>query len=309
MNYTINYPASIPVGQGQHVSCQSENQGTLVLTPPSQSAGNMKTSNNNPQPSFPMVMQVGNPSNPVFYTSQNMDGLVNTMPANENATTNNTGIAQVMLSPMQTGIQMHGNGNSPTLPAVNIRSENKPGVARSLGDIFNVQMMTAVPNPVPGNQDPQNSCELTRILSSLQAAGLQFIENPCRNGNSLSMNVPFVNNHQVQSSEINNDKSAMSSLISALKSSSAQVIENKPENTVSVSMANRKIEDNNVAVSAVSGSTVPLESLYKLVDSSGNVTVITTGMSDGGSNSLIENNVNENTGMAVPVGNKSDVGR
>ena len=89
MNYTISYPIN-PSGQAQMTSqasllinsvpmnsvpMNSQGQRAIVLTRPTQSAAQVNTGNH-AQQSFPMVMQMGSSSVPVFYTYQN-EGIVN----------------------------------------------------------------------------------------------------------------------------------------------------------------------------------------------------------------------------------------
>ena len=174
MNYTINYSSS---GLG-HVPVTVPSQGnqrTIVLTPPSQACqGNASGGGTNTQMSFPMVMQIGTPSAPIIYAYQNPEGIINTHIANT--------------SPVQSGINVHANNNSPTIPSV-IQCDTKAGAARSLNDLFGMQSVNSIPNagamlqsgniPVIQNSNlPQNSSnnDIASLISSLQAAGVQLVE-------------------------------------------------------------------------------------------------------------------------------------
>ena len=164
MNYTINYPAGGNIGQAS-----VQGQRTIVLTPPSQSQQPNSNGNNGGSNQFPMVMQVGSTGGPFFYTYQNTDGIANkSIESNSSA---NSGIGQVMLSsvsPVQNTVSIHGN-NSPKVPRLNIRTDVKSGTARPLGEMFNMQVVSGLPNSgamvqsrnvgcnTPVTQQPQHS--------------------------------------------------------------------------------------------------------------------------------------------------------
>ena len=119
MNYTINYSSS---GSG-HVPVTVPSQGnqrTIVLTPPSQACqGNVSGGGTNMGMPFPMVMEVGMASAPIIYAYQIPEGIINTC------------LANTLL--VQSGINIHANNNSPTIPSV-IQCDTKSGASRSLND-------------------------------------------------------------------------------------------------------------------------------------------------------------------------------
>ena len=144
MNYTINYPQSVGHAQMNTPMSVNSNQGqrAIVLTPNSQGTGNINGGGVNNQQTLPMVMQMGLCNTPVFYTYPNNEGIVNKVHDNSSSS---SGLGQVMLAPVSPvthtpqGINIvKNNGNSPTMPAININTDNKSGAARSLGEMFNV---------------------------------------------------------------------------------------------------------------------------------------------------------------------------
>ena len=286
MNYTINYPGSVPVHQSQQVPVRSPNQRAIVLTPPSQSIANVTANlpNCNPgqaQPAVPVVMQVGqNP--PVFYTYQNTENFVNPGIVNK-STENGNASNTVLLSSVQRGMNVHhGSSNSPTLPAVNVTTDNKPCVAKSLNDMFNMQAISGISNQIPATQIPatqtpqphpsstQNSTDLAGFLSSLQAAGIQLIENPSANNG-----IAIVNTSQQQATEVTNDKVAMGNFMSVLQSSGVPV-ENTSDKTLAISLPCQPMEETNI----VPGPTIPADKVYQIVDGGGNVTLISAGSNE-----------------------------
>ena len=282
MNYTINYQSS---GGPSAVPMNQQGQRTIFLSPPSQN-----TSGNNNQQSFPMVMQVqGSSHQPVFYTYQTNDGLVNSaVPSkviDSANNSNNYGLGQVMLSPVspvQKNINIvKQNGNSPTVPMVNIQTENCSAV-RSLGDVFNVQQVSAINNPgslatsnsIPSNVS-QGSPDLAKLISSLQAARLQIVETGV-SPNSTTMQVPLVNSPPTASEQHSPDKLAMHNFVTSLQSAGIHVMENSSDNTMSISLPNRSVNES----SFIAGTPVTGDKIFRVVDGSagpGNVTYVTNG--------------------------------
>ena len=230
MNYTINYPggqphlSTVPVAQG--------GQRTIVLTTPGQSPAMSVNSSMNNQQSYPVVMQVGGTNTPqMFYTYQNNENIVSSPSnSNENINGGSTGVSQVVLSPvssLQTGVSVHGNSGSPTLPSVSVRPDHKGGAARNLG--FNLQTVNSLqntaqivqsgtlPSRVPVNTT--SNSEFGNILSSLQAAGIQLVESPCGTNTKSAITIPVMNTH-LQSSEFPDKTLAISLPNSSLEEGS-----------------------------------------------------------------------------------------
>ena len=239
MNYTINYPASASVGTvGQSASGMSvpiNSQGQIILTPPTAATNGPTSTNGSTQ--FPMVMQMTSSGSPFIYTYPDIHN-------KSIDSSSNSGIGQVVISPVQSGLNLlKNNGNSPSnIATVNIPQEPKRTSARGLTEVFNVQSVQNIQNPpsiIPTNGMPtasppvtQPSCmspplmqhsssspDLANLISSLQAAGV------------------VVNNCGQSSSE---EKNYLS-------------------------------ESNMV-------STVPVDGVYRLVDGNGNMTMINNGV-------------------------------
>ena len=257
MNYAINYTGggqpSIPVNQGQR---------TIVITPPSQSQQMYANSNSSGTNQFPVVIQVGSGNPPIFYTYPNSDGLGNkSVETNSSA---NSAINQVMISPVSpvpNSVNIHQNTSSPpNLPAMTIRTDHKSGAARSLGDYFNVQSISRIPNggplvqtgPVPCNVpvtqqgqhcSGQSNPDIASLLSSLQAAGVQLVEAPCGTSSNSGVGVPVVKTHMLQLADMNTENGAMAKFISSIQGSGFQVLENNVDKTLSISLPNRSMEE------------------------------------------------------------------
>ena len=285
MNYTINYPNSGATIPAQITNGGSQSgQRAIILSQPSQSClsntnqGNSSSANTS---SFPVVMQVGSSNALFFYAYQNCEGLVNSSihnKSNDNSIPANNNIGQVLISPVspaQNNLNIHTNGSSPT---VNITPENKPSASKSLSDLFNLQGTPGIQgtgtfvqtNSVPGgvavggHNTGQQSPDVTKLLSTLQVAGLHVVESP-NSGNSGNMiSAPVMSNNNVQSSDVNLDKNAMANFISSLQASGVQVIENSSDKTVSILLPNQAVEDK-----CFGG-----ENIYKIVDGIGNVSVL-----------------------------------
>ena len=219
-----------------------------MLAGPAQTSGNL---NGQGTSQFPMVMQMTSSGGQLFYTYQNADPIINASVHNKanDTSSSNSGIGQVVISPVQNSLNiLKNNGNSPTIPAINISSECKPAAARGLGEIFNVQnvptlQQSVVQNGAPGNvtglpahsiaatqnsNSSQSACQspdLANILSSLQVAGVLV-------------------------GDQNIDKSGISSIVKS--------------NPIPVGN-NISVDDSKV------------ENVYKIVDGTGNIAVFTTG--------------------------------
>ena len=129
MNYALNYSGgligqspqrTILLAQGGGQACPTSVNGTM---------------NNQQSQAYPMVMQVGGNTAPVFYTypsSKSMPKTAIGTKNNDSSSPNNSGLGPVLLSPvspMQSGI-IHSNTTSPTVPAaVSIRADTKPSVS------------------------------------------------------------------------------------------------------------------------------------------------------------------------------------
>ena len=266
MNYTINYPASgqiVPPQMSAPVTVPGTGQRTIVLTQSPQSGGNVSNSNNlnGQQSTFPMVMQVGGNNHPVIYTYQNGDVNSALMTNCTDNTTGANGIGQVVLSPVQNSI----NNSPPGVTSMKLQRESKASAARSLGEVYNMQSLGSVPSngtivqssSVPINQQCQTS-DLASLLSSLQAAGMQIVENPCASNNSSNnsaISVPLLSN-QMQATETSPDKNVMPNFITSLQSSGFQVVENNQDKTLSISLPNRSLDENSFNVD---GKVVPVK--------------------------------------------------
>ena len=252
MNYTINYPSTCSVGHSPVTVMNTQSQRTILLAPShhTHQGQNNPVNDTNPQNPFPMVMQMGSTSSPVFYTYQN-DAIQNK--SNETCSSNSD-ISQVVLSPVSpvtTGLNvLKSNGRSPTInihQASLTPAENKSATARSLGEIFNVQGVHSVPNiqnqqqllqantighcvPTQSSNAPPNP-EIASLLSSLQSGAV--------------VQVGTVGNDQKC------DQSAMNNFIKSMQPGGMSVVENSTDNN--------------------------FEGMYKVVDGRGNVTLFTSG--------------------------------
>ena len=121
------------------------------------------------------------------------------------------------------------------------------------------------------------------------------MENPCVSNNNSGMQVTVMKN-SVQMADMNADKGAMVNFMNSLQVSGVQVVENNSDKTLSLSLPNRSLDDQNyvakqkiIPVSTTPfDAGVPIEQMYKLIESGGNVAIITTGPSseDGEQNKL-----------------------
>ena len=299
MNYTIKYPASASLGQTSQMSTSQvpvplNSTGQIVITSPQQQSQCQPPVNGNAQ--FPMVMQMSSlAGGQIFYTYP--EGMVNTAvhnKSNNSCASNNSSISQVVLSPVpQTSLNiLKNNGNSPNaMQTVNISSESKGTAARSLGELFN---LSGLPNQTPlvatnsahiaqtVNQTAlQSPTEIANLLSSLQAAGVQIVDNV----GSASANTGVQLN---SCNEQGTDKN-MTNFIQNLQSSGLNVVENNAEKTLSIPLGqHHAIEEKNVLHDNKFVGAVPVENVYKLVDGTGNVTVFTTGSAETAQNLLNE---------------------
>ena len=273
MNYTINYPTTgVSTTISNPVAVQpNQGQRTIVLSPPSancSTSGHTVNKSNSPQ-SFPMVMQVGSSNTPVFYYQSN-DGIVAKMTESVNP-----GIGQLVLSPVspvQSGINIiKQNASSPNISSLNIASDGKSSVVRSLGDVFNIQAMPGIGGAAPigtsvvGNtplcsNGNQSSPDLANLISSLQAAGLQIVETG-RGATSNCSGISVINNSQQNDAGQHSENPAIRNFVTSLQASGLPIVENQAENTLSISLPS---------------SGVTTDKMYKIVDGGGNVTVITT---------------------------------
>ena len=185
MNYTINYPGTTGTINVLPVTMNGQGQRTIVLSQHGSTPGN--SNNHAGGQHYPVVMQVGSSTPPMFYSYQNSDALLNS-------------------SPVQKGLNMQSIGNSPTIPAVNIQADNKGTVSRSLGDILNVQTLQGMgnsgsliqsaplSNTLPVTQQghssgAQSNTDIANMLSSLQAAGIQIVDSANTSKSALSVPV------------------------------------------------------------------------------------------------------------------------
>ena len=225
-------------------------QAQIVLTPPA------PTTASNAQ--FPMVMQMNSSSGgPFIYTYPDIHN------KSLDTSSSNSGIGQVILSPVQNGLNiLKSNGNSPSnIATMIIQQEPKSGAAHSLGEVFNVQTVPnmhnqaqlmqnnliqtpSVPVSQPGNQP---SSEIANLLSSLQVAGVQLVDTEVNKNPGVVLS---------NSGEQATDKSPINNLIKLLQVAGEE---------------NNFVTDNKIV------NNVPVVNFYRLVDGSGNVTVITTG--------------------------------
>ena len=241
MNY-ITYPSTTMNGQ---------NQRAIVLTPP---AAPQSTSAN-PQQTFPIVMQMGSSSGPVFYAYQN-----------EVHNKSNDSCSSVLLSPVSpvSPVQnsfsvLKNNGNSPTLNIHQAPSENKNVAARSLGELLTTVNIQQSPMNIQ-NVGGENKSQPARLLGEF--FNVQNVQNVGNIQNHASIvptcSVP-VTHHST------NTQPEIANLLSSIQTSVVPVVNNS--NTV---VPEQKCDQ------AFDG----LPEMYKVVDASGNVTVFTTGVSD-----------------------------
>ena len=271
MNYTINYqtasgsaavPVNNPVTMSTQLPINAPGQRTLVLMQSQQNVGpyvnHGATSN---QQTFPMVMQVGTSNPPVFYTYHTSDGLqVNSaIPSKLNESGNNSsssGVGQVVLSPVspvQNGVNIvKQSGSSPN---VNMQSENCVAV-RSLGDVLAIQSMPGIANPGP-------------ILSSLYGTSLQLVDTGLSNMGNVPVSI-ITNQH---ASDHSPDKSTVPNFVKTYQPSHYPVVENNADKQVSITLPKTSVEDGGFPSNApVSG-----EQMYRIVEGSGNISVIAAG--------------------------------
>ena len=301
MNYTINYPGQSQPGGPLPVV--TAGQRAIVLTDTETSCNG---SNGGQQSSYPMMMPIGASNQPVFYTYQTTDGIVNAVISNK--LNDNSQVVLSPVSPVQGSVNIQGNANSPNLQAVNICPENK-SCARSLGDMFNLQNVNAgqmvqpsnvnmsqivqpanvnvgqlvQPANVPGTNGMQSGqTEIAKLLSTLHSVGLQIVERPQVHNNRSAMTVPVVNSSS-QPSDITPDSSVVNNFITSLQTASIPVVENSVEKTLSISLPKSTFEEtsNNQNDSNMRQmSSVASEKMYKIVDPSGHVSLIATGLPD-----------------------------
>ena len=334
MNYTIKYPcmglvSQTPVTTPHPASCQT-NQRTIVLSQPTQPQFSANTNSTpcNQQSNYPFVMQVGSGNNPVFYTYPNSETIVN--PPLHNT------------SPVHSAMNLQGNNNSPNMATatVNIHHENKPASARGLGEMFNVQSVNTIPNsgrivqaqgnvpviagnnpqqhvpviagnnpqqhvPVIAGNNPQQqtTTDFASIINSLQAAGLQVVENPSLNTSTSSI----IMNNGVNTCEVNNENAAMANFISSLQGSGVQVVENNCDKTLSISLPTQHVEENRFlpekSILPVASNGGAFEKMYKIIDGGGNVTVVTAGVNEAAPNDVPDQSV---VMSSVGIVNKSN---
>ena len=197
-----------------------------------------------------------------------------------------------------------------SVPTVNIATDSKSGSARSLSELFNVQSLSGVSShggviqrniaitksatvnvqsngvannlgniPVSqsscANNQPgsQSSAEIANLLSSLKAAGVQFVEN------NSTASVPVLS-----ANEQNDKKITVNSIIQTLKASGVNVVENT---------CSQPVEENSFVPEKKIVGGVPVNNMYRIVDGSGNLTLFTTGggeqAKDSGSDQYIMN--------------------
>ena len=249
MNYTIGYPS---------VTMNVQSQRAIVLTPP---AAVPQSTSTNLQQSFPMVMQMGSTSGPVFYTYQN-----------EAHNKSNDSCLSVLLSPVspvQNSLRvLKNNGNSPTVNIQQSPSENKNATARALGELLttvNIQQ-----SPVENKNTTARS--LGELLSTvnIQQAGAENKNTTARSLGEL-FNVQSVGNipnqptlvqmHSVPATQQNSsNQSEIASLLSSMQTSILPVA----------------ITPDTKCDQAFDG----IPEMYKVVDASGNITVFTTGVTE-----------------------------
>ena len=261
MNYMVYHGGqSLTITLGPVAVNTPSGQQTIVLTPPSQSSSSTcnNTNNNNNNNHYPVMMQVPGSNPAVFYTYQNEKN-------GEISGTGMTGMNQVMLSHVQSGT-----------PTVNIHADSKSNAAMSIGDVYNVQAVPAIPSGpgiVSSGSVPKD------ILTSLQAAGLQIVENSSTNTGNTHVNVAAVSNPNIQTADMNADKGAMANFMTSLQSSGLHVVENNNEQTLSISLPNTHVDeskfrrDGTMLPNPVSG-----ENVYKVIDRTGNLALVTTGL-------------------------------
>ena len=250
MNYTLSYPSN-PSGQATQISNQvslpvnSQGQQTIVLTPQARSAGQV---NSNSQ-TYPMVMQMGSSNAQVLYTYEH-SGIHNK--SNESCSSNSGIQGPVVLSPVSPVTNslnlLKNNGNSPNnmnkVNTVNIPSqENNAGVGRALGEIFNVQTL-----PVMQNQ-----------------------------GAVIQSNVP-VTQSTCSNQGTNAGSAELAKLLSSLQSGAIQIVDTTYQGN----------NGNSTAV-AVAGTCDQNEeklvldpNMYKILDGSGNFTVVRSSSAEQG---------------------------
>ena len=239
-------------------------QRTLVLPAAAMqnAVGNGNNMNTN-QMNYPVMMQVGNSNPPVFYVYQSAEAIVNspsgTTTANDSQNFgNNPQLGQVLLAPVLP-VQ---NSSSPMIQTVNMR-ENKTGASRSLGEVFNMQNMSAgqivsgsnVGASGTGSQSSQ-SAELATLLSSLQAAGLHLVGSSTSNSTASSVTLPVMSNN-VQATDIP---------VNSLQVAGILMVENNAEKVLSIAFQNRSFEDKSSIVPVCNNST---DKLYQIVDAAG----------------------------------------
>ena len=279
MNYMINLPpqtqmqSQIPVPPG--------NQRAIVLSGPSQNCGNTSTSSSSStSQQYPVVVPFGGGNQPVF-VYQNSDSANN---GSDNSNSNNS-LRQMVItpvSPVQNGLNYHHSATSPNhcMSAVNIQSEtNNNNASRSLGDLFNVQAINTMPNTgnmFPLNQGQQQNTsgnnDFAGLLSSLQAAGLQIVEQPAAKHDGPVLNSPR------QLSEMK-EKSAIGNFMSSLQATGIKVVENNNDNTLSISLPTSNSVDYNQVMCEGSGMPVSKqnENIIKVLDTDGKVIILNTG--------------------------------
>ena len=254
MNYRINYAANANTGQIP-VAPADSGKRTIVLSSQSQNcqSGHVNATSNQ---QFPMVMQVPGLNPPVFYTHQGTDGLVNSgIPNKGNGNAGPVIVSPV--SPVQSNINILKQDNmSPN--AINLQSDTKHSVSRSLGDMFSG--IQSIPGPIMGSSAMQSSVpmnasssqsnsDIANLLSSLQASGLQIVETNTVNGNNagtMPMSVVNIPPQQVADGT-NGEKTVMNNFVTSLQSAGIHIIENT-DRTLSISLPSTASEDTNVAV-------------------------------------------------------------
>ena len=275
MNYTINYAASGSSGQSllpQQIPVGGSGQRTLVLTPPvSQSSGNQ------------VLMQVGGSNNPVFYHAYpSTEGIVSPSIANncnEAKAPVNSHMGQVVLSPVS-AVQ---NSSSPTLQAVSITGDNKASVARPLAEKFNMHTINSGPlvntTNVGANAPVTQSADFAGILSSLNSAGFQIVD---------SGNAPV----NVHSSDLSSDSKVVLTYFTTLPSA-VPLVDSNAEKSISISVpTGGSFDEKQIAcennIIPVCNGPVNMEKIYRIIDTSGNEKVFTSGFQDVGSKEVAD---------------------
>ena len=281
MNYTIKYP-----GQSASVG-RATPQGQIVLTQPSTAPTLGHHVNGNGQ--FPMMMQMNSSSGPVFYTYPDGMALNTTIQSKSNESSSNSSISQVVLSPMQTGLDILENNSPNIISGVSIShsSEPKSSTAQSLEELFTVQNSTGIHAQPPAVQSSSAMHNQTLIAANSSVIQSQFpiIQNSGVPPQTLTAVNQSVNHKQagVQGpSEIAN----MLTLFQlggvqivdgncAVNPNARILINSSGSQTASEQTVDKEgtltfiksLQDNAV----ISDSKVPSENLYKLLDGSGNV--------------------------------------